>query len=579
LHDASDAPVVGALSMQFRLYDVASGGVALWSETKVVQVIGGRFRVELGDENALAEEWFNRQLWIGIRIGADVELQPRSRLSAAPYAMRALQAFQNEMRVPAEGSATENGAALLAAMVTADAAGGAPFVVRLDAGSYDLASNALSLPDNTVLVGAGRDVSFVTGSAATATILIPGRGGVRALGVGNTGAGSAAGAAAVRIDNPNMPDATVTLEDVSLVTNTAATTALKRGLIVCNTGPTRVLRSTVVVQGGSSTIAIAHGCDSGGALSLDDVLVQAIGAGTETVGVRSETGRIELVRTRVYASDGDDAVSSSLIGLDINVAQGDAVVRDSEVQVSTQTGAGSAEGLAHAVRAGQLNRLSLQRTRIAASARADDVRGVSVSATAYAELVDAETIVQTSDAPGASVVYGVILDGGVNEIRGGSVVLNCESNNGDACIALRRSQIVASALPLHVVDTTISVSSTQSLPVAAPANLSAMYAEGMIRVERSSIRQLGGNGFAIAIVPLQPATVSMLTVSQSVLETTAAAGGANGLGCAISAQQAWSFTLASNQVIGGVCPDPNVGSCAGTTTRGNGFVAVGCPIN
>ena len=49
LLDAADAPITGTRTMTFRIYDVPSGGAALWTEVRPsVAVANGLFDVTLG---------------------------------------------------------------------------------------------------------------------------------------------------------------------------------------------------------------------------------------------------------------------------------------------------------------------------------------------------------------------------------------------------------------------------------------------------------------------------------------------------------------------------------------------------
>lgn len=78
----------GTYEMSFRLYTVATGGTALWTETRDVQVSGGVFSVLLGEITALNASHFNGQvLWLGIKVGADAEATPRQHLAHVAYAL------------------------------------------------------------------------------------------------------------------------------------------------------------------------------------------------------------------------------------------------------------------------------------------------------------------------------------------------------------------------------------------------------------------------------------------------------------------------------------------------------------
>ncbi len=86
----SDGSVVsdGVYTIDFRIYNVASGGEFLWSETQDVDVTDGLFSVILGNVVAI-DLAFDEAYWLGVSIGGDAELAPRAPLAAAPYACRA----------------------------------------------------------------------------------------------------------------------------------------------------------------------------------------------------------------------------------------------------------------------------------------------------------------------------------------------------------------------------------------------------------------------------------------------------------------------------------------------------------
>ena len=80
----------GAYSFTFRIYDVATGGTALWTETKSINVTNGLFTTLLGDTTTFPANLFNGQnLWLGITIASDPEATPRQRLAPVAYAMYA----------------------------------------------------------------------------------------------------------------------------------------------------------------------------------------------------------------------------------------------------------------------------------------------------------------------------------------------------------------------------------------------------------------------------------------------------------------------------------------------------------
>jgi hypothetical protein len=86
----------GTYSVTFRIYDIASGGSSIWSETQNVNVSNGEFSVYLGVNTPITFS-FDDQYWIGIAIEEDTELSPRIKLSSSPYAFYALTVPENSI--------------------------------------------------------------------------------------------------------------------------------------------------------------------------------------------------------------------------------------------------------------------------------------------------------------------------------------------------------------------------------------------------------------------------------------------------------------------------------------------------
>lgn len=96
LTDSENNPITGLYAMEFRIYDVASEGTALWSEMWTddhkVEVTGGLFNVLLGSINySLSESIAGyTELYLGIKVGEDSEMVPRVQLSSVPFSMQAM---------------------------------------------------------------------------------------------------------------------------------------------------------------------------------------------------------------------------------------------------------------------------------------------------------------------------------------------------------------------------------------------------------------------------------------------------------------------------------------------------------
>ncbi len=112
----------GSYSIQFSIYDAASGGNRLWTAAGTtstpsavsVTVSGGLFTVQLGDtdagQNAFDFNWYQSGLYLGVTVAADSEMTPRKRLTAVPYAFVA-ETLQGQY---ASSSVTSDGGALFA---------------------------------------------------------------------------------------------------------------------------------------------------------------------------------------------------------------------------------------------------------------------------------------------------------------------------------------------------------------------------------------------------------------------------------------------------------------------------------
>jgi hypothetical protein len=91
LLNAIGAPVPdGTYEITFSLYNLDQ--TKLWDETLIVEVGSGLFSVTLGQINPLGEIIISNPppLFLGIKIGENPEMEPRTPLSSGPYALRSL---------------------------------------------------------------------------------------------------------------------------------------------------------------------------------------------------------------------------------------------------------------------------------------------------------------------------------------------------------------------------------------------------------------------------------------------------------------------------------------------------------
>lgn len=80
----------GDYAITFKLYTTESGGTPVWSETQdPVEVVGGVYGVQLGSVNPLNIP-FDQVYYLGLTVGTGTEHFPRTKLTAAPYALSLL---------------------------------------------------------------------------------------------------------------------------------------------------------------------------------------------------------------------------------------------------------------------------------------------------------------------------------------------------------------------------------------------------------------------------------------------------------------------------------------------------------
>jgi len=90
LSDEGGDPLTGRYTMTFGLYSVSDGGEPLWMETQPVTATSGLFNVYLGATHTLSETLFDGQnLYLGVAVGTDDEMRPRTRVASVPYAFTA----------------------------------------------------------------------------------------------------------------------------------------------------------------------------------------------------------------------------------------------------------------------------------------------------------------------------------------------------------------------------------------------------------------------------------------------------------------------------------------------------------
>jgi len=89
LRDGSGDPVPsGSYVVTFRIYDVETGGSALWTEDQMLSITDGLVNAHLGASVPLSSLAWDVPYWLGITIGG-AELVPRTAFTTVPYAAHA----------------------------------------------------------------------------------------------------------------------------------------------------------------------------------------------------------------------------------------------------------------------------------------------------------------------------------------------------------------------------------------------------------------------------------------------------------------------------------------------------------
>jgi hypothetical protein len=88
LFDASGAPLGKQVDIQFAIYDLPAASTPLWTETHAVTFEDGYFSVSLGENVPFDKSVFDGSTrYLGITVGNDGEMSPRSPVTSVPYAL------------------------------------------------------------------------------------------------------------------------------------------------------------------------------------------------------------------------------------------------------------------------------------------------------------------------------------------------------------------------------------------------------------------------------------------------------------------------------------------------------------
>ncbi len=591
LASSGGQPITADLSTTFRLYDLQGGGVALWSEVQpAVQVDGGNLAVELGTVNALPPEIFGKQLYLGIQIAGDSEMAPRPPLTAAPYALRASRTMKNTIVISAEGTALQNGAALLAAFAAIGNPSASQSVeVELDAGTFDLGAYRLFVPSFVTLVGRGQDATVITSANVQVTVLLASDSQARRLTVRNTGQppddngfAFAIGAATPAFDGSVS---NVTIEDVTGESIAASGTfGTRLGIYFCASA-SRLSNSIGRGQGGNFSFGMRADCpdstgnlldgltlfSSGGAVGMRGAYLAGGGAWRNIkvfVDQSAPTGNGGVYGIRVFANNVGvgAALIDTLISINGNNSASTVLIEGVRVEAADIDFKGLVVNLEN------VKAISVVGIRLNANDTTPHRVRISDADVRITGLQDA--------AQGPGGMRGIRASGAAPEIARTKIKVECLAGGHNGCIGIwREPNLNGNPSQLGELNLEqVSIETGHDAPADNSAQSFGYLGIGSVRISNSSLRVLRSafDEFQSG-VNTQDATAD-IRVHNSTIEIESANTSPATPNCVLAMGNGGSVELLGSYVDGSSCaPVGPTLTCAGTTKRGAGFIASGCP--
>jgi hypothetical protein len=104
LADSDGNYLNGVVTVDFLIYNVETGGIALWNETQDVSTVNGIFHVLLGSLVAFPPDLFdNADRWLELIVGGET-LSPRTIIASVPYSIKAETAYTVEAPIYLSGN-------------------------------------------------------------------------------------------------------------------------------------------------------------------------------------------------------------------------------------------------------------------------------------------------------------------------------------------------------------------------------------------------------------------------------------------------------------------------------------------
>ena len=325
LVDANGNPLSGTYSLTFKIYSVASGGAADWTETQSLALDNGIFNANLGASTALAPSLFSSDTrYLGVTVGADAEMSPRVRLLSVPYAVYAASAAYAVGSDIADGQVTD---AKIVSMAASKLTGALPAIdgsllsgivatsvtaAGVQAGSLGSAVIASSVAAGSIYTNSILDSNVISAKLAY---------GIDAAKIGGGGVSTVEFdyLAGITSDVQTQLDGKATLGGVNTWTSSQTITAAE-GLLVkygVKGGSATITDSLLVGSGANVSTITATGFAGSGA-GLTNIAAAGIGAGSLGSGVIASSIAVGGVYTNAIA---DSAVADAKLGTGISAAK------------------------------------------------------------------------------------------------------------------------------------------------------------------------------------------------------------------------------------------------------------------
>jgi hypothetical protein len=286
LDPVTNLPKNGNISMQFRLYDVPTGGTALYTEPSagsvLVPVNNGVFSYNIGTGALLTADLFRgASAYLGITIVGDAEMLPRQPLSMSAYAFTAMQLVSDaSIRVnPGVSYSTFNTAGSLLLDAGVEAATGS-FSAQGNTVFTLFSSSGIFMSSGTLLLGSGS-----SGFDTTMGIFRSVQNGTYAL---NVSSGIRMTSGTIRMEGPGGIDATYGVK--------ASTGLFANGT---NGDYGLVVSSGIIMSSGTMIINGGGGIDArysveAGSLTLVEQATDPLPAKPGELYVNSSSGTLKL---------------------------------------------------------------------------------------------------------------------------------------------------------------------------------------------------------------------------------------------------------------------------------------------